>query len=718
MAGMRLLGHRKVRRGRVGQAHRPSRLLATTTVLTGTVLAAGTLVGVLAVTAGPAYADIATSTYTIGSPSPAVTNVVASPSGASSASSTDFEVTLTVNPSLSGGGADWVSVVPSTSLGSTPSSIALVGSSCVQGGTNGGAYSATGITVDLNASCSLSSGSKAEVDFTADAPVSTGTFSFAVTTSKNSSPATSNTVTVTAAGPVLTAATYAFGANAVYTVNNANVAGLSASGTSLTLTAAPTVGTEKIAFVNSGAGGAGYSVTVTPSGGSAGADTVTNASASGATVTLTLATALVNGDALVITATGSNPASSASAQADHITVAPGNGTPKTTNSIAFGGSVTALAVAPSTLVAGASATYSVGFTASDASSSGGSHIPHRARRADELLKRQWHRGHRHHPELALCRLRCRAYFRVGHDPAHRLDQCRRLHQLAHRRGHQPDFAGDHWPLLGSHFGRPGGHRCARLRNVANASPGVLVTVNPTTAAAVATYTIVNVRASGALAGGTATIKLEAPSVPFPNNPAFYGITDSTNSGVRNGQRRGHRRWQQPCDFTVPNTINSGDVLTLTVADVVNPSTASASDSITLVGAVTGPAPSAATTTTAAPPTTTTTTKPPVKKVQHPTIADPTSKADVSKAHLVHVELKCTVLEACKGYVTLTDVTTVVVGLQHYSIRAGKKGIVVVHLRRKGILFVAGAKHHTIKVTAKVSVTGGKTIKERTTLVGL
>ena len=166
-------------------------------------------------------------------------------------------------------------------------------------------------------------------------------------------------------------------------------------------------------------------------------------------------------------------------------------------------------------------------------------------------------------------------------------------------------------------------------------------------------------------------------------------------------------------FTVPNTVNSGDVITLTVADVVNPSTASASDSITIRGAVTGPPPSAATTTTTVPPTTTTT-KPPVKKVQHPTIADPTSKADVSKTHLVHVELKCTVA-ACKGYITLTDVSTVV-GSQHYSLRAGSKGIVVVHLRAKGILFLAGAKHHTIKVTATVTVTGGKTVKERTTLV--
>ncbi len=364
---MRLFGHRTIGRGR---APRPSKLLATTSALTGTVLAAGTLVGVLAVTAGPAYADVTTSTYTIGSPSPAVASAVASPSGATVDAATNFEVRFTVNPALSGSGADWVTVVPSTALGSTPSNIDLVGSSCIQSGTNGGAYSATGLTIDLQGSCSLGSGSTAEVDFKANAPTSTGTFSFAVTTSKNSSTATTNTVTVTTAGPVLTAGQYAFGANTVYTIDNATVASLSASPNNLTLTAAATKGTGKIAFVGSGSG-AGYTVTATPSGGSATSDTVTNASASGATVVLTLATALANGDALTITATGANPASGATSEADDIAVQPGNGTVETTNSIAFGGSVTALSVAPSTLVAGASATYSVGFTASDAVAAGG-----------------------------------------------------------------------------------------------------------------------------------------------------------------------------------------------------------------------------------------------------------------------------------------------------------------------------------------------------------
>jgi len=584
----------------------------------------------------------------------------------------------------------------------------------VQAGTNGGAYSATGVTINLNASCNLSSGTKAEVDFKADAPASTGTFSFAVTTSSNSTSATSNTITVTAAGPVLTAATYAFGANTTYTINNATVASLTASTTSLTLTAAPTQGTEKIAFVNS-ATGAGYSVTVTPSGGTATADTVTNASASGATVTLTLATGLANGDALAITSTGTSPAASATSQADHIIVQPGNGTGETTNSIAFGGSVTALSVAPSSLVAGASATYSVGFTASHAASAGGYIYLAEASGPTNFTTvtgievidttQNWR-----FVASGVVLTNGSATIPVA-DSVNAGDLVSLL-ILGVTNPSSPGTIGD---FSAATSGDPVAVDAPAYTIAVNASPGVVVTVNPTATAAVATYTIANVRASGTLAGGSGTIQLDGPSgTVFPNNPAFYGITDSTNSGgsgtVSAAVTGGGT---DSVTFTVPNTINSGDVITLTVADVVNPSTASASDSITIRGAVTGPPPSAATTTTTVPPTTTTT-KPPVKKVQHPTIADPTSKADVSKAHLVHIELKCTV-EACKGYITLTDVSTVV-GSQHYSLRAGQKGIVVVHLRAKGILFLAGAKHHTIKVTARVTVIGGKTVKERTTLV--
>ena len=321
--------------------------------------------------------------------------------------------------------------------------------------------------------------------------------------------------------------------------------------------------------------------------------------------------------------------------------------------------MTALSVAPSSLVAGASATYSVGFTASDPVSAGGDIYLTEASGPTNFTTvsgievidttQNWR-------FVATGAVLTNGTATVPlADSVNAGDSVSLLIVGVTN----PVLPGDDRRFLGRNYRRPGGVDAPAYTIAANASPGVVVTVNPITTSVVATYTIANVHASATLSAGEAPYSSMAPSgTVFPNNPAFYSITDSTNSGgsgtVSASVSGGGTN---VVTFTVPNTINAGDVITLTVADVVNPSTASASDSITIHGAVTGPPPSAATTTTTVPPTTTTT-KPPVKKVQHPTIADPTSKADVSKTHLVHVELKCTV-EACKGYVTLTDVSTVV-----------------------------------------------------------
>ena len=88
-------------------------------------------------------------------------------------------------------------------------------------------------------------------------------------------------------------------------------------------------------------------------------------------VTLTLATALTSGEYLDITASGHNPASNGSDTADSITVAPGNGTPVTSNAIEFGSSVSDLTVTPSLDVAGATSSYTIDFRATDAVSGGG-----------------------------------------------------------------------------------------------------------------------------------------------------------------------------------------------------------------------------------------------------------------------------------------------------------------------------------------------------------
>jgi hypothetical protein len=377
--------------------------------------------------------------------------------------------------------------------------------------------------------------------------------------------------------------------------------------------------------------------------------------------------------------------------------------------------VTAFSVAPSTLVAGASATYSVGFTAGDAVAAGGDiYLTEGAGPTNfatvtgiEVIDttQNWH-------FIATGAVLASGSATIPLiDPISAGDSISLL-IVGVTNPTSPGTIGD---FAATTSGDPVTANAPAYTIATNASAGVLVTVNPTTTAAVATYTIANVRASATLIAGASTIKLEAPSgTVFPNNSGFYSITDSSaSSGSGTVSAAVIGGGTNNVTFTVPNTINSGDVITLTVADVVNPSTASASDSITVIGSVTSPPPAAATTTTTRPPTTTTT-KPPVKK-KVPVIADPTSTADVSKAHQVHIALKCTV-EACKGTITLTDVSTVV-GSQKYSLKAGKKGLVVVQLKSKGIVFLAGAKHHTIKVTAKVTVNGGKTVKERTSVVG-
>jgi hypothetical protein len=708
---MRTFIYKAIERGR---QHRGPRLAAGVAVLTAAALAGG-----LVVTAGPAFADITSGEYTIGAPSGAVTDVTASPSATGEGVSTSFSVTFIASTALSGGSDGSVTVTPSTPLGSTPSSIDLVGGGCIQAGTSGaggaGSASATGVTIELGASCGVSSGAKVEVDFTADAPTSPGNFDFAATTSQNGTAATSNDVTVGASGATLTANTYALGANTTYSIVDVPVAGLSGAGTSLSLTSAPTQGTETIAFLNSATG---YSVTYTPSGGAATADTVTGASSVGATVTLTLTTALVSGDTVNIVATGTNPSPTAITQADKVTVVPGNGTPEVTNSIVFGSSVSDAVVSPSSLVAGASANYVIDFRATSAVSPGGDIYLDETSGPTNFstvsgievsdVTQNWH------------------FVATGAI----LSSGNAIIPLA-----DAVVAGDSISVLVVSVTNPITAQTISDFGVAttgdpvaadavgysigpNGSPGVVVTVSPDSPGALATYTISSIHASAALSGGTSTIKLESPSgTVFPNNPSFYSVVDSTTpsgSGTVTAALSGGGT--NTVTFTVPNTVNSGDALNVSVEDVVNPSAASGTYTITLVGSVTGPTPTAVTTTTTttAPTTTTTKPKPPAPK---PVVSDLTAKATVSKtkAHVVDIKLQCKVLR-CTGVVTLTDVRTQV-GSAKYRVVAGKETTAIIGISTKGLSYIHGAKGHTIKVTAKVTVTGGKTVTRKTELNG-
>ena len=666
----------------------------------------------LAATALPAYADVTSTYYTIGTPTGAVSAVVATPAAATTGASTQFVVTFTTPASLAGSSDSWVTVTPSESLGSTPVNIALVGASCIQSGTTGsggaGIDVAATVTIELGSACAISAGDSVEVIYTADAPVTAGTFDFSVTTSGDNYPAISNQISVSTSGSALTASSLAFGANATYTITDVPVTDLTSGGNTLSLVANATVGTETISFYN---GSAGYSVTYTPSGGSATVDTVTTGASTGASVTLTLATALVSGDTLTVTAEGTNPAYNVATESDDITVQSGNATPETSASATFGNSVTSVSVVPSNSLAGATTSYTVGFRASDAVSVGG--------------------------DIDLSELAGPTNFGTvtGVDVS---DQTLGWNfvatgsflgsgtaviplQDAINAGDSVSvlLTGIINPAAGtiSDFevkttGDPNYVTAPAYTIGVNASPGVVVTVNPSTTGSLATYTISNVEATAALTGGSSTLELAAPTgTTFSAVAGYFSIVDTTNSAGSGTVTALSGGSTNTVTLTLPHNINSGDVLTITAQDVINPSVSSSTDVITIVGSVTGPgavAPTTTTTTTV--PTTTTTLPKPV-----PVVSVVTKSATVGKGHRPGIKLECKVSN-CKGYITLSDVTTKV-GSIAYSFKAGNSHTYPVQLNSTGIKLLKGAKAHTIKVNTKVSLTGGKTITVKVTLVG-
>ena len=124
---------------------------------------------------------------------------------------------------------------------------------------------------------------------------------------------------------------------------------------------------------------------------------------------------------------------------------------------------------------------------------------------------------------------------------------------------------------------------------ANGNPGVVVTASPSTTGSLATYTISDLVASSAMTGGSSVITIEGPSgTVFPNSAGFYTLEDSTTpsaSGTVRAPVSGGGT--DSVGITVPEGISSGDQLSLTIEDVINPSSASATYDITLLGSVTG-----------------------------------------------------------------------------------------------------------------------------------
>ncbi|HMK97677.1 MAG TPA: hypothetical protein VK425_09045, partial [Acidimicrobiales bacterium] len=216
-----------------------------------------------------------------------------------------------------------------------------------------------------------------------------------------------------------------------------------------------------------------------------------------------------------------------------------------------------------------------------------------------------------------------------------------------------------------------------------------------------------------LQGSSGTIGLQGPpGTIFPNSPGYYHVVDSTASTgsgtVTAGLSGGGTN---DVSFIVPNTINAGDVLSVAVEDVINPSTPSSTYSVTLVGPVTGPVPTPVTTTTA-PQKPAPNTKPKPKPV--PVVALLTDHVKV-KSRAVVISLRCS-RARCRGQVVLKDVNTML-GYSSYNLPATGRAVrLPIALDKAALRLLNRAEHHTIEARGTVKVTNGHTLQKKVTVV--
>jgi hypothetical protein len=585
---------------------RRSKFVAGTLALTMGVLGAG-----LAATALPASATATTNTYTIGSLTGAVSNVTISPTSTTSASPESEELFFTATDALTN--ANTITVTSNYTLGATVTAVQVIDTAgpCLENaGTINTAAGDLSFTITLPAAnCTIAVGNTVQVDFTFT-PTVTGTETFTVTTTNNGSASSAADLTVNSTPPTLSASSLTTGYNAAYTITAIGATGATggswASLTPTTMTAwiqlsvpvspAPAAG---FAFYN---GQAGYSVTVTPLNGSATTDALTGFYyASATTVDLELTSDIASGSTVTLTAEGTNGNTAGTSQAITITkededVAatspPTFTTPsptETTNTVTFGSTVTAVSVVPSPILASASSNYLVSFTGGTtgtpadicmSEANGGTVFTNVSGALVTDTTGGW--------QYVVAPGGIHFAFTGGCAPA-------TTYGIVLNLGGQTIKAGDAVTVLLAGVTNPAAKTvsdftvatsqdqlsatAAPYAITVSASAGISVTASPATVGALSTYTLSNivVGSAGVLAG--ATIELFTTTEPgtdtvFPNNNLDYVVTDTTTTtgsgtAIATGFVGGGTN---NVTFEVPNALKAGDVISLTVNDVINPTT--------------------------------------------------------------------------------------------------------------------------------------------------
>lgn len=611
---------------------RGTRFLATTAAL-----AVGAFGGLVAVAASSASASVTTGDYTIGTPTGAVTGAAVTPTSVVSGAGTSWTVSFATPAALATNAT--ITVNTSETLSSAPTSAYLLSGSCLQ--TTGYTSTTSGLVFTVSCTSGISSGATVDVVFNAGAP--TSNFYYEVSTSANSTADNTNTVTVSSVPPTLSAGTVTPGASTVYTISGIGASGaaggswstltspayvieLASSGgaTSLTSNASAitwyNAGTTVNGTYTAGSAGAqagGYTVTYTAPGGTATADSVVAANASTpGIVYLQLNTPVASGGTLTVTADGSNP--TVQGANPTVTVTPYSGptvssigtavgNPETT-SVTFGTPVTSPTLSISSLSAGATATYTVSFVASGTVTGGSATAG-----------------------ISFSESTGSTNFSTSNGVLVS-DATAGWHFVTSTMGTAPgDFSGTSGGSLNIYLPGAGTVGCptagcniasgdavtVQVINVTNPGAGTYsdfdvttagnpvstavpaytigatgvaaptVTVNPNTLGSVATYTISGLYATSAMTGGSTAneIALTAPAgTVFPNASSDYMVMDATTS-TGSGTFTLEYYASNYVVLVPPNSINDGDALTITIEDVINPSTSSSTYNIGLTGDV-------------------------------------------------------------------------------------------------------------------------------------
>lgn len=590
---------------------------------------------IAAVTAGAAVAastfpPVTTQNYTIGTTSSAVSSVTAAVSPTSPNASANFSVKFTTPAALTVGSSA-SDIYINTGDTSFPAVTSVDVADLNTGFASAETASTSGglITIVLSTgSGSINAGDTILVSFVANTTSMTTTtnLTFAVSTSASGQTNTSsaNTITITPAvtAPKATQSSQVLGAGASYGLSGFSVlTGTSDTTDSATLTlyacqAAALTGTGQSLANPCGTSAAGgitwstapgsYSVTQYTSSGTATAaisvSSVAAATPDGVTLTLAGGTyangtsgVLSGGDSLTVTGTGTNPTTSQSDIFVGEQNNPASGSPYyegSGNQVSFGGQITGLAVTPTPATAGSTATYMLGFNVSSTgalnpggsinivapkgiafTSNVGAVITDTTTGVSQVV----------------------APANNGLTTTNNTDDTLVLPvniAIADGNAVTVTLFNVTNPPAGS-YGGTSGFTVSTSQDIIianNATAFVItpatvstmsptVTVSDTATGALANYTIASFKAASNLVGGTDTIEVKAPGGTLL--PSSATLTDATTSAGTQTINASTGAGTNDATYKLAANVTSGDLLSLSLTNVVNPGTASSTYSITL-----------------------------------------------------------------------------------------------------------------------------------------